>query len=366
MAQPMAGPSACQGKLGEQTLWGTNALHISGRFSRLAKQRRLSLSSSWARAPLLGIHLRATSSNDHLFRTIPSWHAGSVNGEQITPRRYTMRTSLIGAALLAAAIFIGGYAIGQVGGVTNILAANSTVTSTPATSAPSFPAHGSAAHENAEEAVTGSAASQAHAAAVKYEGGGTAGPVTSNFQGNGYEVTVTKSDGRSIEVHLDSSVLRRQTPAPEATPSTRRPDVTSTRGCREAVPGILVTFSLVFPSGFVACVRLKADLSHLLRPTSCGHRGRTSSSPPRPMSMYSASSRRAMPIFGTRRTVYRSKRLPSPWRLKRVARPTPKQSSNLPGRSAIQAGARASEAPTAFRTPSQQRDDAPRSATGRD
>jgi hypothetical protein len=53
--------------------------------------------------------------------------------------------------------------------------------------------------------VTGSAASKAQAAAVKYVGGGTAGTVKTDFQGSGYEVTVTKSDGTTVEVHLDSS-----------------------------------------------------------------------------------------------------------------------------------------------------------------
>lgn len=68
-----------------------------------------------------------------------------------------------------------------------------------------MPAHGYAAHEDAEAAVTGSAASQAQAAAVKYVGSGTAGPVTSDFTKTGYEVTVTKADGSQVEVHLDSS-----------------------------------------------------------------------------------------------------------------------------------------------------------------
>jgi hypothetical protein len=36
-------------------------------------------------------------------------------------------------------------------------------------------------------------------------GSGTAGAVTSDFTGNGYEVTVTKADGSTTEVHLDSS-----------------------------------------------------------------------------------------------------------------------------------------------------------------
>ena len=70
---------------------------------------------------------------------------------------------------------------------------------------PNFPAHGTAAHEDAEKAVTGSAATKAQAAAVKSVGSGTAGAVTTDFSGHGYEVTVTKSDGSSVEVHLDSS-----------------------------------------------------------------------------------------------------------------------------------------------------------------
>jgi outer membrane lipoprotein SlyB len=37
-------------------------------------------------------------------------------------------------------------------------------------------------------------------------GGGTAGAVTTDVSGNGYEVTVTKSDGSKVEVHLDQSL----------------------------------------------------------------------------------------------------------------------------------------------------------------
>jgi hypothetical protein len=70
---------------------------------------------------------------------------------------------------------------------------------------PNFPAHGTPAHESQEKAVTGADATKAQAAAVKALGGGTAGTVTSDFRGGGYEVTVTKADGTSTEVHLDSS-----------------------------------------------------------------------------------------------------------------------------------------------------------------
>jgi hypothetical protein len=68
-----------------------------------------------------------------------------------------------------------------------------------------MPAPGTAAHEDHEQAVTGSAGEKAKAAAVKAAGGGTAGGVTTDYFGNGYEVTVTKSDGTKVEIHLDSS-----------------------------------------------------------------------------------------------------------------------------------------------------------------
>ena len=63
------------------------------------------------------------------------------------------------------------------------------------------------------EPASGSAAAQAQAAAVKSVGSGTAGAVTTDLRGGGYEVTVTKSDGTSVEVHLDSSFNVRQGPA---------------------------------------------------------------------------------------------------------------------------------------------------------
>ena len=78
-------------------------------------------------------------------------------------------------------------------------------TATTTTSSPSIPAHGSATHEDAETAVTGDAAAKAKAAAVKSVGSGTAGDVTGDFRGGGYEVTVTKSDGSTVQGHLDSS-----------------------------------------------------------------------------------------------------------------------------------------------------------------
>jgi hypothetical protein len=68
-----------------------------------------------------------------------------------------------------------------------------------------MPAPGTAAHEDAEKPVTGEAAAKVQAAAVKAAGGGTAGAVTTDFVGRGYEVTVTKPDGSKVEYHLDSS-----------------------------------------------------------------------------------------------------------------------------------------------------------------
>ena len=68
-----------------------------------------------------------------------------------------------------------------------------------------MPAPGTAAHEDHEKAVTGEAVAKAQAAAVKAVGGGTASDVTTDYFGKGYEVTVTKSDGSKVEIHLDSS-----------------------------------------------------------------------------------------------------------------------------------------------------------------
>lgn len=106
----------------------------------------------------------------------------------------------VGIAVIAGAVG-GGAVIG------NAASSKSTTTTTAPTSPParSFPAHGTAAHEDAEKSVTGDAASKAQAAAVKAVGSGTAGAVTTDFTGNGYEVTVTRSDGSSVEVHLDGS-----------------------------------------------------------------------------------------------------------------------------------------------------------------
>ncbi len=113
------------------------------------------------------------------------------------------RKALAGVATLGV-LAIGGTAIAS---AATSSSSTSSSTTAPGTHMPrsNMPAPGSASHEGAEKAVTGTAAAQAQAAAVKAEGGGTAGAVTTDFTGNGYEVTVTKSDGSKVEVHLDSS-----------------------------------------------------------------------------------------------------------------------------------------------------------------
>jgi hypothetical protein len=50
-----------------------------------------------------------------------------------------------------------------------------------------------------------SAGAEVQAAAVKAVGSGQVGAVATDVAGNGYEVTVTKSGGSEVEVHLDGS-----------------------------------------------------------------------------------------------------------------------------------------------------------------
>ena len=118
-----------------------------------------------------------------------------------------IRAKLVTGAAVGAAV-VGGATIANA--ATSSTSSAPSTTSTAPTSQPgaprsNMPAPGSAAHEGAEKAVTGAAAAKAQAAAVKSVGGGTAGAVTTDFTGNGYEVTVTKSNGSKVEVHLDSS-----------------------------------------------------------------------------------------------------------------------------------------------------------------
>ncbi len=116
-----------------------------------------------------------------------------------------LKRTATGAVAIAAAA-AGGAAIGNAAGPQSTAATTTTTASSGANSqAQAFPAHGSAAHEDAEKAVTGTDATKAQAAAVKAAGGGTAGEVTTDFTGGGYEVTVTKTDGTTVEFHLDRS-----------------------------------------------------------------------------------------------------------------------------------------------------------------
>ncbi len=119
-----------------------------------------------------------------------------------------MRSILVTGAAVAAAAVGGAAMADATTGSTPTSSSGSNPGATPgAQPRPAFngPAHGTAAHEDAEKPVTGSAAAKAKAAALKAAGGGTATIVTTDFTGNGYEVTVKKSDGSTVEVHLDNS-----------------------------------------------------------------------------------------------------------------------------------------------------------------
>jgi hypothetical protein len=113
------------------------------------------------------------------------------------------------AGLIAAGAITGGVLAGTLSASAATTATpsgtSSSSTSESGTGQPAFPAHGSAAHEGAEKAVTGTNATKAQAAAVKIVGSGTAGAVTTDMSGTGYEVTVTKADGSTVEVHMNAS-----------------------------------------------------------------------------------------------------------------------------------------------------------------
>lgn len=131
-----------------------------------------------------------------------------------------VRKIIIGGALAAATVTGGAIGATVIGTANAATTPSTAATATPAAgtgsgpgsgsaAAPQPPAnmppHGSAEHEAAEKPVTGDNATKAQAAAVKSLGGGTAGEVTTDYPGTGYEVTVTKADGTKTEVHLDSS-----------------------------------------------------------------------------------------------------------------------------------------------------------------
>jgi hypothetical protein len=137
------------------------------------------------------------------------------NRKEITMYDKVKKVALGVAALTGAAV--GGAAIA--GAATSGTTTTTSTTATPGQRPPmNMPAPGTAAHEDAEKAVTGTAAEKAQAAAVKAAGGGTAGDVTTDYFGNGYEVTVTQSDGSSVEYHLDSSFNVMSGPGPGGGP----------------------------------------------------------------------------------------------------------------------------------------------------
>ena len=116
-------------------------------------------------------------------------------------------TKVMGACAAVAAFGLGGAAIAGAAstGSTGPTGSQSG-SSSPAHPAFNGPAHGTAAHEDAESAVTGTEAAKVQAAAVKVVGSGTAGPVTTDYTHTGYETTVTKSDGSKVEIHLNRSL----------------------------------------------------------------------------------------------------------------------------------------------------------------
>jgi hypothetical protein len=121
-----------------------------------------------------------------------------------------------GAAL--AALALGGSAIAGAAGSSSP-STTSTQPAAPSTGAPpgftAADAPGTATHEDAEKAITGEASTKAKAAAVASVGGGTAGGVTENFRHDGgFEVTVTKTDGSQVTVHLDSAFKVMAHPGP--------------------------------------------------------------------------------------------------------------------------------------------------------
>ena len=138
----------------------------------------------------------------------------------MTPlRKVAFAGAIVAASIAGGAIgdsFLGAAnAQTRTGSSTSSTAPQNQPSSTAPQNQPTMPPHGSAAHEDAETAVTGSAAAQAQAAAVKSVGSGTAGAVTTDYTHTGYEVTVTKADGTQVEVHLDSSFNVMSGPGPQ-------------------------------------------------------------------------------------------------------------------------------------------------------
>ena len=124
-------------------------------------------------------------------------------GSRRRTARWTGALGLLAAGAVAGGVLAGTLSASAASGTTTNPSPGSSSTAQPPRG--NFPPHGTAAHEDQEKPVTGANASKAQAAAVKAVGSGTAGAVTTDCSGKGYEVTVTKTDGTSVEVHLDSS-----------------------------------------------------------------------------------------------------------------------------------------------------------------
>ncbi len=123
-----------------------------------------------------------------------------------------LKNAMMAAAAVAAlaALALGGSALAGAAGSSSGGSTSTNPSTTPPAGSPHGPMFpsgeepGTAAHEKAEKAVTGADAEKARAAAVASVGG-KAGEVTTDFFNHGYEVTVTKSDGSQVTVHLDRS-----------------------------------------------------------------------------------------------------------------------------------------------------------------
>ncbi len=129
--------------------------------------------------------------------------------------------------LLVSGVVAGSLLIGVAAGAAATLAATAASAASPSptpssnsassSAAPTMPAHGTAAHENAEVAVTGANATKAQAAAVKALGGGTAGAVTTDYTtisnpgGAGSSPALPKA--ASDPKRLTTALLRASAPA---------------------------------------------------------------------------------------------------------------------------------------------------------
>ena len=114
-------------------------------------------------------------------------------------------TKLVIAVAALGAFALGGAALAGAASTGASATAGATGQTAPPLTGARFPAPGSAAHEDSEQAVSGTTAARARSAAVASVGGGSAGAVTTNYDKTGYEVTVTKSDGTAVDVHMDLS-----------------------------------------------------------------------------------------------------------------------------------------------------------------